>query len=67
MGSTYLMTVAEAAAELRVCRRTIYKLFRERRLTPRKIGACTRVSSAELRQYVESLGPAPAATKAVRP
>lgn len=64
---TALITVAEAATELRVCRRTIYKLFRARRLTPRKIGACTRISSSELRDYIESLAPAPAAGKAVRP
>ncbi len=65
--TTALITVAQAAAELQVCRRTIYQLFHAGKLTPRKIGACTRISSAELREYVESLGPAPAAGKAVRP
>jgi excisionase family DNA binding protein len=49
-----LLTLPEVAAALRVCRRTVEKLIRRRKLKARKVGRLTRVKATDLESYLES-------------
>jgi excisionase family DNA binding protein len=47
-----LLTVSEAAAELRISRSSIYRLFEARELAWVQIGAARRVTSAEIHRFI---------------
>lgn len=49
---TLTLTVDEAAAELRVSRRTLYRLIESGELPRVKIGSTTRITRAALEHYV---------------
>jgi hypothetical protein len=49
------VSIPEAAQMVGIGRSSLYALFREKKLTPRKSGKRTLVLVDELRQYVESL------------
>jgi excisionase family DNA binding protein len=52
---TLLLTVEEAAAELRIARRRVFDLIREGELRSVLIGTSRRIRSADLAEYVASL------------
>jgi excisionase family DNA binding protein len=49
------VTIPEAAMMLGIKRSSVYKLFRQRKLTPLKMGSRTLVTVAELDALVKSL------------
>lgn len=49
-----VFTVDEAAAHLRVSRSLIFKLIRERKLRPAKIGSRTLLTATELDRFMRS-------------
>ncbi|MBS3652565.1 helix-turn-helix domain-containing protein [Pseudaminobacter sp. 19-2017] len=60
------VSIPEAAQMLGIGRSSLYALFREQKLTPRKSGKRTLVLVDELRQYAESL-PAGVNRRAISP
>lgn len=61
MPSTMLLTVEDAARELRIARRRIYVMIREGTLPSVKIGKSRRISRQALEEYVARLGAGDAA------
>lgn len=51
--SSAALTVDEAADYLRVCRSTVYKLFREGQLKPARVGGRTLVRRIDADQFLE--------------
>jgi excisionase family DNA binding protein len=51
-----LLTVQEAAAQLRVSRRTLYRLIAERRIAVTKVRGSSFVTAVELERYVKAAG-----------
>lgn len=49
-----LLTIPEVAERLGVSRQTVYTLFHQKKLTPRKVGRLTRICPRELEFYLES-------------
>jgi excisionase family DNA binding protein len=47
-----LLTVNEAAAEMRVSRGQIYMLLRAGKILPTYVGCCARISRTELERFV---------------
>jgi len=50
-----LLTIKEACEYLNLSRATIYKLIKEGKLTPIKIGRSTRLDKSDLDAFVESM------------
>lgn len=48
-----LLTVDEAAAQLRVCRMTVYRLIWRRLIKPTKVGRLTRIRATELERFLD--------------
>jgi excisionase family DNA binding protein len=63
--STLLLTVEEAAAELRIARRRIFEMCADGTLPSLKIGKSRRISRAALEEYVKGMEKRPAAAGAV--
>lgn len=57
-----LLTVKQAAKQMSVSTKTVYRLFNRGKLTKVKIGGATRISAEELLAYLRSIG-----LKEVRP
>ena len=56
MPSTMLLTVEDAAHELRIARRRIDELIRDGELASVKIGKSRRIARDALEQYIQQLG-----------
>lgn len=52
---TLLLTVEEAAAELRIARRRVFEMIREGTLPSVKIGKSRRITRAAVEEYVRQL------------
>jgi excisionase family DNA binding protein len=60
--TTLLLTVEEAAGQLRIARSRVYDLINSGQLKSKKIGASRRIPYEALAEYVTSLPDEPATT-----
>ena len=66
--SRELLTPAQVAAQLGLCRETVYRLIAQGELVAARVGSALRVSASDLAAYLESsVTPPRASTAHVRP